>query len=223
MVYRRTERSERIRADSRGRILRAARKLFAREGYGATTMRDVAAAARTSIGNLYFYFRNKEELLLTLLAESRQAVWAWIDATAATLPPGPPELAVVALGNAAGLLATGRDLTEALLLQGAPSGITDRVVEAYRTRIQAALATGFPALSGVELELASTAWIGTNRMLLERRIRGELTQSALEVAEYGLRWNLRGMGVAEAEIDAAVAAARRLVTEAYPEVAERGG
>ena len=93
MVYRHTERSERVRADSRAKILRAARKLFSRRGYEATTMREVADAAATSIGNLYFYFRNKEELLETLMAEAREPLWAWADSIADSAPPGPARLA----------------------------------------------------------------------------------------------------------------------------------
>src|SRR5262245_57189632 len=136
MVYRQTERSERIRADSQARILIAARKLFASKGYRATTMRNVASAARTSIGNLYFYFRNKEDLLVSLMAEARVPVWAWMDGAVLSLPPGPVRLAVLLFGNAAGLLSTNPDLTLAALTQGAPPEVAARVVEAYRVRLR---------------------------------------------------------------------------------------
>ncbi len=49
------ERSER----SRSQILRAALKLFSRRGYGATSMRDIALAAKVSTGNVYHQFRGQ--------------------------------------------------------------------------------------------------------------------------------------------------------------------
>ncbi len=66
------ERRGRLAAlDRRGRralamrqtILRAAAGVFRRRGFAATGMRDVAAAADLSPGNLYYYFGSKHELL----------------------------------------------------------------------------------------------------------------------------------------------------------------
>jgi len=44
-------------------ILRAAAGVFRRRGFAATGMREIAAAADLSPGNLYYYFRSKHELL----------------------------------------------------------------------------------------------------------------------------------------------------------------
>ena len=51
---------------TRARILEAALGLFAQKGYEATTMREVAAAAGTSLGLAYRYFESKEEFALAL-------------------------------------------------------------------------------------------------------------------------------------------------------------
>lgn len=216
MVYRKTERTERLHAARRSRILRAARKLFAHWGYDATTMRDVADAAGTSIGNLYFYFKNKETLLLTLMAEARAPIWEWMDEAAAAVTPAPARLAILVLANASGLLSADRDLTQAALLQGAPPEVAEQVVEAYRVRLREYLRAGFPLLPESELELAVTAWGGAARTLLERGVRGELDATPLQLAEYAVRWNLRGLGIAEPEIEEALATARRLVTARFP-------
>jgi AcrR family transcriptional regulator len=44
-------------------ILAAASRAFRRQGLHATGMRDIAAESRMHVGNLYYYFRNKQELL----------------------------------------------------------------------------------------------------------------------------------------------------------------
>ncbi len=51
-------------ADARRReILAAASTLFRRQGLAATGMREIAAELGMTAGNLYYYFRGKEELL----------------------------------------------------------------------------------------------------------------------------------------------------------------
>jgi AcrR family transcriptional regulator len=53
-----------MRADARRvEILRAASRLFRSHGFSAAGMRDIAVAADLSPGNLYHYFRGKNELL----------------------------------------------------------------------------------------------------------------------------------------------------------------
>lgn len=50
------------RSDSRERILDAAERLFARRGLAATSLREIAAAARANTGSIYFHFKTKAEL-----------------------------------------------------------------------------------------------------------------------------------------------------------------
>lgn len=61
----REEKSER----SRRQVLDAALALFSRQGYRATTVRDIAEAARVSTGNVYHHFPDKESIFRTLLDE----------------------------------------------------------------------------------------------------------------------------------------------------------
>ena len=44
-------------------ILRAAAEVFAERGFGLASIRDIAAHARISFPRIYYYLRNKEELL----------------------------------------------------------------------------------------------------------------------------------------------------------------
>jgi len=61
-----TERREREKEEVRGRILDAARDLFARDGYDAVTMRKIAEAIEYSPTAIYLHFKDKESLVREL-------------------------------------------------------------------------------------------------------------------------------------------------------------
>ncbi|NWF46217.1 TetR/AcrR family transcriptional regulator [Hydrogenophaga sp. D2P1] len=55
------------RADNRlPELLDAAARLFARRGYAATSMRDIAVEVKMLSGSLYYHFPSKEELLIAV-------------------------------------------------------------------------------------------------------------------------------------------------------------
>ncbi|HKF95564.1 MAG TPA: TetR/AcrR family transcriptional regulator, partial [Gammaproteobacteria bacterium] len=66
-------------------ILDHALHLFIDQGYGETTMRDIAAAANCSLGLTYRYFARKEDLVLALYRRLAQEQEAYVLA----LPPAP--------------------------------------------------------------------------------------------------------------------------------------
>jgi AcrR family transcriptional regulator len=55
---------------TRGRIVEAARRLFARDGFDGTATRDLAREAGIATGTLFNYFATKEALALALTAEA---------------------------------------------------------------------------------------------------------------------------------------------------------
>jgi TetR/AcrR family fatty acid metabolism transcriptional regulator len=56
--------------EKRKRILQAAVKVFARKGYFAAKVAEIAAKAGVADGTIYLYFRNKEDILVSLFDES---------------------------------------------------------------------------------------------------------------------------------------------------------
>jgi AcrR family transcriptional regulator len=52
---------------SRQKIESAAMKIFTKQGYHGTSMREIADASGFSIGNLYNHYPNKEDLFVTLV------------------------------------------------------------------------------------------------------------------------------------------------------------
>jgi TetR/AcrR family transcriptional repressor of uid operon len=78
--------AEEARAARRGQIIAAALACFARTGYHATTMADVAAQAGVSKGTPYLYFESKEALFIALHEEWDCGVTGRVDAAIAALP-----------------------------------------------------------------------------------------------------------------------------------------
>lgn len=74
------------RADRRRRIIAAAITCFARAGYHATTMADIATEAEVAKGTPYLYFPSKEELFAALYQEWDCAMGAHIDRAVQALP-----------------------------------------------------------------------------------------------------------------------------------------
>jgi AcrR family transcriptional regulator len=58
----------------RNRIEGAAKELFIRQGFHATSMRDIASRAQTSLGNLYNYYRTKEAILESIIAKYQKVI-----------------------------------------------------------------------------------------------------------------------------------------------------
>ena len=50
------------KADSRGRLLDAAVKVTYRYGFGNAALADIAEEARVPLGNIYYYFKTKDEI-----------------------------------------------------------------------------------------------------------------------------------------------------------------
>jgi TetR/AcrR family fatty acid metabolism transcriptional regulator len=55
--------------DKRQRILQAAAKVFARKGYFAARVSEIAKRASVADGTIYLYFRGKEDILVSLFDE----------------------------------------------------------------------------------------------------------------------------------------------------------
>src|SRR5918996_6155556 len=68
------ERRTRERAETRERILEAAREMFVELGYEATTMRAIADRIEYTPTAIYHHFRNKEALLSELCGQDFRAL-----------------------------------------------------------------------------------------------------------------------------------------------------
>src|SRR5947208_16906761 len=66
--------SEKAVDRKKGRIEDAAKQLFIRQGFHATSMRNIAARAGTSLGNLYNYYPTKEAIMGSIISKYQRVV-----------------------------------------------------------------------------------------------------------------------------------------------------
>jgi len=85
-------------------ILRAAARVFRRRGFAATGMREIAAEAALSSGNLYHYFEGKHEILYFCQDRSLERMLAALDAARVSGQPLSGQLHDVILAHVRCLL-----------------------------------------------------------------------------------------------------------------------
>jgi AcrR family transcriptional regulator len=73
--------------ESKKSILRAACDVFAERGYERASIREVAKRAGISIGGIYIYFRNKEEIYTGLMRSQMDEFLGRVEALRAETPP----------------------------------------------------------------------------------------------------------------------------------------
>ena len=74
MEGKRLPRREREKLSHRSQILADALELFTEKGYHNVSMHEIAAKAEFSIGTLYKYFKNKEDLYSALIIDKAEKV-----------------------------------------------------------------------------------------------------------------------------------------------------
>lgn len=85
------KRSE-ISAATRLEILRSASVAFRKHGYHGATVEEIAAALHMNKGNLYYYFKSKEEILFACHEYSHDRLQELLDQTVRTTAPAEAKL-----------------------------------------------------------------------------------------------------------------------------------
>src|SRR5579884_4025689 len=75
---RRSERGASRGGDKRERILNAAVRVFAKKGFHAARVSEVAKAAGVADGTIYLYFKSKDELLVSLFEDRVERLLAYM-------------------------------------------------------------------------------------------------------------------------------------------------
>jgi TetR/AcrR family fatty acid metabolism transcriptional regulator len=100
--------------DKRAAILRAAAKVFARNGYFNSKVADIAREAGVADGTVYLYFKNKDDVLISLVSQKMDEFIARGRAQMETLNDPRDKLRALARLHLGGL---GRDRDLAIVFQ----------------------------------------------------------------------------------------------------------
>ena len=65
-----------VTRDKRTRLIKAAQVAFYQQGVAPTTLADIAALAEVPLGNVYYYFRTKDDLLAAVIEAHLQEIRA---------------------------------------------------------------------------------------------------------------------------------------------------
>ena len=203
MPYRITERGERHREEQRAKIVAAAQRLFATRGYAETSMQQVVKEAGTSVGNCYFYFRNKEDLLKAVIEEVSAEIGREIDAAIAQVPIGPTRLAAAIDAGVRALL-NRMAVMKLMLAQTANPALRESVSSIYVARVQRFFDAAPELLHGIDRNLIAYAWEGALFNVLGAALADTVPADAETLSTFLIRWNMRALGLSEEMIEQAL-------------------
>ena len=152
-------------------ILRAAAGVFRRRGFAATGMREIAAAADLSPGNLYYYFKSKQELLYFCQNHSLDRMLTACAAAPAGRARAPERLAHVIRSHLTCLLDELDGAAAHTEIEALPPGLRARIV-AKRDRYEAAVRRI------VQQGIRAGAFVACDATLVTRALLGALNWTA---------------------------------------------
>ena len=112
-VHSTTSKQRGTQPDTRERILKAAIKVFAKNGFYATRVSEIAKAAGVADGTIYLYFKNKDDVLITIFQDGLQQLLVILRDVAASDAPFDERIARI-IELQLGLLEEQRDLAEVI-------------------------------------------------------------------------------------------------------------
>ena len=184
-----------LRADARRiAILKAAAGLFRTRGFAAAGMRDIAVAADLSPGNLYHYFRGKDELLYFCQDRALDRLLGALAAARRQRAPFPERLRELARSHVLCLVDEVEGSAAHLEVDALPHRLRTRIVQKrddYEQGVRALVAAGMRAraLRSGDPTIVTRAFLGalnwTARWFRPEGPRSPL-QIATEVADYAV-------------------------------------
>jgi len=175
------ETSSQTRArDRRVRILDAALAVFSRQGYREASVDEIAAAAETSKGGVYFHFPGKQSIFRTLLDLSSKRLLERVE-TALAREKDPVARADAALLTVLRTFADHRAMARLFMIEALSAGpefqgrvlqLHDEFIAVIKLHLDAAAAEG--VIAPLDTAIASRAWFGAlSEIILHWLIQGE--------------------------------------------------
>ena len=145
--------------------MRAAARVFRARGFAAAGMRDIAAAADLSLGNLYHYFRGKDELLFFCQDRSVDRLLDALAAARKARGPLPARIRAMAVAHVLCLVDEVEGSAAHLEVNALPPRLRARIVakrDHYERGVRALVAAGVRAgtLHATDATVATRAFLG---------------------------------------------------------------
>ncbi len=190
----------------RERILDAAFSAFAKRGYRDTAVDDIAAAAETSKGGIYFHFPSKEAIFRELMQTTADKLVARVERAVAH-ETEPVARAEAALSTVLTTFAGHRTMARVLFLDMAGAGRafqaeTNRLHERFAALIQGYLdeAVAAGAIPPLDTGITSVVWFGALNEVVARWLLADKPGSLDDTYPALREVLLRSAGVPEPRI-----------------------
>lgn len=178
-------------------ILHAAARVFRRRGVAAAGMRDIAEAADLSPGNLYYYFRGKDELLYFCQDRTLDQMHAAIERARATKAPVAVQMRAVLVAHLHCMLDETEGATAHLEVEALPENLRLPIMhkrDRYERAIRSLLTNGIRRgeFAPCDAALVTRAMLGAVNWTA-RWYRPEGAQTVAQIAVVVSDYLVRGL------------------------------
>jgi len=209
MAYRTTPKMVERKQARRQRLLNVALRLFGRKGFHATTVPKIVAAAHSSIGGFYSYFKNKEDIYAAVLEAIGESIAQALNRAIAAAGPGVLRQMRAAVKALVQFLADHPEEARILIIES--SGLGQRLETVRRNLVRSHTRSVEHALAAIRAELPSmdtavldtavvaSCWVGAVYEAVFHWLEQPAHQRlpADQLAQAIARFNLRAVGAPE--------------------------
>ncbi len=207
----------------RTRLLESAAELFATQGYENTTMQEIVRHAGTSIGNCYFYYKDKQ----TLLREATKRLCRRVDlgiSRIAKLHPDAHTRMAAALWVGSIMMTRHPILARILFVEAPKTPARTEVLRFLRRRVELSFGSRSQPLSAggpvnfndgllQDPQFITIAWTGAVWAAFEAVARNEIKLSPDDLGHRLVWWNLGALGISPEQIEDIIRRLQESITE----------